>query len=68
MITIIVLLIIVTFIVFCCRKKGKKKEQFVNKPVVTYKSPPGKSFGEYIPPARRCTPEMDCFSGSYVKN
>ena len=69
---IVVALVLLLIISFCVHSQYNKKQQQRNvyaRPVIKKKrnlSPPGKGFAEYIPPARKCSPEKGCHTGSYV--
>ncbi len=68
---IVVALLLLLIISFCIHTQYNKKQQrnVYARPVIKKKrnlSPPGKGFAEYIPPARKCSPEKGCHTGSYV--
>ena len=65
----LILLLIITFCIHIQQKKiVKKNTNKPKKPVISKKinlSGNGKSFGEYIPPKTKCSPEKGCHTGSY---
>ena len=68
---IVVALVLLLIISFCVHSQYNKRPQrnVYARPVIKRKrnlSPPGKGFAEYIPPARKCSPEKGCHTGSYV--
>ena len=68
---IVVALVLLLIISFCIHTQYNKRQQrnVYARPVIKKKrnlSPPGKGFAEYIPPARKCSPEKGCHTGSYV--
>ena len=68
---IVVALVLLLIISFCVHSQYNKRQQrnVYARPVIKRKrnlSPPGKGFAEYIPPARKCSPEKGCHTGSYV--
>ena len=68
---IVIALVLLLIISFCVHSQYNKRQQrnVYARPVIKRKrnlSPPGKGFAEYIPPARKCSPEKGCHTGSYV--
>ena len=68
---VVVALVLLLIISFCVHLQYNKRQQrnVYARPVIKRKrnlSPPGKGFAEYIPPARKCSPEKGCHTGSYV--
>ena len=68
---IVVALVLLLIISFCVHSQYNRRPQrnVVARPVISKQrnlSPPGKGFAEYIPPARKCSPEKGCHTGSYV--
>jgi len=68
---IVVALVLLLIISFCVHSQYNRRKQrnVYTRPVIKKQrnlSPPGKGFAEYIPPARKCSPEKGCHTGSYV--